>query len=88
MSAQLRQELVPFADQMIHLFHSSFRAAAERDPVFRRMWDEGVKDRLPRAETWIGQAGPGIAAPPRRDQPGQSSVGRDAPAPLRTRRKR
>jgi hypothetical protein len=62
MSAQLRQELVPFADQMIHLFHSSFRAAAERDPVFRRMWDEGVKDRLPRAETWIGQAGPGIAA--------------------------
>jgi aminoglycoside phosphotransferase (APT) family kinase protein len=62
MNPQLRQELVPFADQMIHLFHRSFRAAAETDPVFRRMWDEGVKDRLPRAEAWIGQAGPGIAA--------------------------
>ena len=29
MNPQLRQELVPFADQMIHLFHRSFRAAAE-----------------------------------------------------------
>jgi|SRR5450759_1797944 len=28
-------------------------AAAEADPVFRRWWDGGVKDRMPRAEHWI-----------------------------------
>jgi hypothetical protein len=43
---------------MIRRFHSTSRAAAETDPVFRRMRDEGVKDRMPRAEAWIEQAGP------------------------------
>jgi len=28
------------------------RAAAEADPLFRRWWDGGVKDLMPRAERW------------------------------------
>jgi hypothetical protein len=31
----------------------TMHAAAEADPVFRRWWDGGVKDRMPRAEHWI-----------------------------------
>jgi aminoglycoside phosphotransferase (APT) family kinase protein len=60
MTADQRRGLVPVADQMIRRFHISTREKADIDPVFRRMWDAGVKDRLPRAEQWIKQAGPGI----------------------------
>ncbi|MBO2462389.1 hypothetical protein [Actinomadura violacea] len=38
------------------------RAAAEADPVFRRFWDEGDKDRMPRAEVWLVHEGPTLAA--------------------------
>ncbi|WP_307796963.1 phosphotransferase enzyme family protein [Actinomadura barringtoniae] len=62
MSAQQRRALVPLAIRMIHRFHLTSRAAAEADPVFRRFWSEGVKDRMPRAEAWIAQEGPAIAA--------------------------
>jgi hypothetical protein len=62
MTAKQRRELVPFADQMIHDFHRSTRAAAETNPAFRRMRGDGAKDRLPRAEARIRQAGPGISA--------------------------
>ncbi|GAB3536180.1 phosphotransferase [Arthrobacter tecti] len=31
----------------------TMKAAAQTDPVFRRWWDEGIKDRLPRAEAWL-----------------------------------
>lgn len=31
----------------------TMRAAAEVDPVFRRWWNEGTGERLPRAERWI-----------------------------------
>jgi hypothetical protein len=31
----------------------TMKAAAETDPVFRRWWDEGLKDKLPRAESWL-----------------------------------
>ena len=34
----------------------------ETDPVFRRLWGQSGKDRLPRAETWIEQDGPAITA--------------------------
>ncbi|GII53261.1 hypothetical protein Pth03_16500 [Planotetraspora thailandica] len=62
MSLAQRRALVPAATRMIHRFHVNMRAAAEVDPVFKRMWDEGVKDRLPRAETWIEREGPAITA--------------------------
>ena len=31
----------------------TMKAAADADPVFRRWWDEGMKDKLPRAEQWL-----------------------------------
>lgn len=62
MSVGQRRELVPLARRMIHRFHLSTRAAAEKDPVFRRLWEDNGKDRLPRAETWIEQEGPAITA--------------------------
>ncbi|HKD88832.1 MAG TPA: phosphotransferase, partial [Streptosporangiaceae bacterium] len=62
MTADQRRRLVPVADQMIQRFHISTREKADTEPVFRRMWDAGAKDRLPRAEQWIKQAGPSIAA--------------------------
>ena len=62
MTASQRRALVPVAGQMIRRFHISTREKADTDPVFRRMWDASAKDRLPRAERWIEQAGPAIAA--------------------------
>jgi aminoglycoside phosphotransferase (APT) family kinase protein len=62
MTASQRRALVPVADEMIRRFHVSTREKAAIDPVFRRMWDAGAKDRLPRAEKWIKQAGPAITA--------------------------
>lgn len=31
----------------------TMKAAADTDPVFRRWWDDGLKDKLPRAEQWL-----------------------------------
>ncbi|MFG2004801.1 phosphotransferase enzyme family protein [Spirillospora sp. NPDC048911] len=61
MTHQQRHELVPLATRMIQRFHRTSRAAAALDPVFRRFWEEGVKDRLPRAEAWLAHEGPAIA---------------------------
>jgi hypothetical protein len=61
-TAQQRKELVPLATRMVHRFHLTARAAADVDPVFQRLWEQGVKDRMPRAEAWLAQAGPAIAA--------------------------
>jgi hypothetical protein len=30
--------------------------------VFRRFWDEGAKDEIPRAQAWLQQTGPAIIA--------------------------
>jgi phosphotransferase family enzyme len=62
MTSEQRRVLVPAATKMIGRFHVNMRAAAERDPVFRRFWDEGAKDRLPRAKAWIQREGPAITA--------------------------
>jgi Phosphotransferase enzyme family len=62
MTAQQRQALVPLAVRMVHRFHLTTRAAADADPVFRRLWEQGAKDKLPRAETWTQETGPAITA--------------------------
>jgi aminoglycoside phosphotransferase (APT) family kinase protein len=56
-----RADLVPLATRMIQRMHVAMRIAAGADPVFARFWEEGVKDRLPRAEAWIAAEGPAIA---------------------------
>jgi hypothetical protein len=38
------------------------RAAADADPVFRRWWDEGVKDRAPRTVSWLAEEAQRIGA--------------------------
>ncbi|GGK78351.1 phosphotransferase [Sphaerisporangium melleum] len=62
MTPEQRRVLVPAATTMIGRFHTNMRTAADRDPVFRRFWIEGAKDRLPRAEAWMQQQGPSITA--------------------------
>ncbi|MGK5553455.1 phosphotransferase enzyme family protein [Actinomadura kijaniata] len=62
MSDRQRRDLVPLAGRMVHRFHLTSRAAAGADPVFRRLWEQGVKDRMPRAEAWLAEEGPAIAA--------------------------
>jgi hypothetical protein len=36
---------------------SAAAGAGEHEP---RLWEQGAKDELPRAETWLEQAGPAI----------------------------
>jgi len=62
MTRRRREELVPLATRMIHRFHERARAAADSDSVFLRLWEEGVKDRMPRAEAWIAREGRAINA--------------------------
>ncbi len=33
-------------------YHEDSRASAELDPVFRKLWEDGAKDQLPRASSW------------------------------------
>jgi aminoglycoside phosphotransferase (APT) family kinase protein len=62
MTARQRAILMPLAIRMVHRFQLTTRAAADVDPVFRRLWEEGGKDRLPRAEAWLARTAPAITA--------------------------
>lgn len=55
MNAAQRALVVPLAVQRSHNSLVTMRAAAAVDPVFRRWWDGGVKDRLMRAKCWLDQ---------------------------------
>jgi hypothetical protein len=68
MTARHRAELAPFAVDMARRYHEDSRASAELDPVFRKLWEDGAKDELPRAEVWLREAAPAITA--RLAQPG------------------
>ena len=61
MTARQRQDLTPLMIRMARRYHLSARAAADANPVFRRFWEQGAKDELPRAEAWLEQAAPAIA---------------------------
>ena len=62
MSAQQRAQVLPVAVLRASNTHITMRAAAEVDPVFKRWWDEGVNDRMPRAEAWFEVEGAAIEA--------------------------
>jgi len=62
MTARHRAELAPFAVDMARRYHEDSRASAELDPVFRRHWEDGGKDVLPRAGAWLREAAPAITA--------------------------
>jgi aminoglycoside phosphotransferase (APT) family kinase protein len=60
MSAEQRQDLTRLLIRVARRYHLSARAAADVDPVFRRFWEQGAKDELPRAEAWLEGAAPAI----------------------------
>ena len=62
MTERHRAELAPFAVDMARRYHEDSRASAELDPVFRKLWEDGAKDELPRAEAWLREAAPAITA--------------------------
>ncbi len=68
LTARQRADLAPLAVQVARRYHQDSRTSAELDPVWRRMWEEGGKDVLPRAEAWVRETAPKIAA--RLGQPG------------------
>jgi hypothetical protein len=53
LDAGRRQALVPLIQERARRSHQWARAAADADPLFRQFWDNGLKDRMPRAEKWI-----------------------------------
>ena len=56
MTRQQRIYLMPLAIKRVHNSHLTARAAAAADPVFRRFWEHGVRERMPRAEAWTHAA--------------------------------
>lgn len=62
MTAAHRAELAPFAVGMARRYLEDARRSAELDPVFRRLWEDGARDELPRAEAWLQAAAPAITA--------------------------
>ena len=62
MTPQQRAELAPFAVEVAHRYHEDSRVSAELDPVFRKLWEDGAKDELPRAEAWLRENAPAITA--------------------------
>ncbi len=68
MTARHRAELAPFAVGVARRYYENARVSAELDPVFRKLWEDGAKDELPRAEVWLRAAAPAITA--RLRQPG------------------
>jgi Phosphotransferase enzyme family len=68
MTARQRAELAPLAVDMARRYHEDSRASAELDPVWRKAWEDGGKDVLPRAQAWVREMAPAIAA--RLSQPG------------------
>lgn len=61
MTAEQRALVVPRALWRARRSTARMRAAAEVDPVFRRWWDEGGRDRGPRTERWLTAEAPRIA---------------------------
>ena len=68
MTEQHREQFAPFVVDLAHRYHEDSAISAELDPVYRKLWEAGAKHELPRAEAWLAEAAPSIAA--RLSQPG------------------
>ena len=62
MTAQQRTELAPLAVDMVCRYREGSRRSAELDPVSRRLWENGDRDKLARAEAWMRQNASAITA--------------------------
>jgi hypothetical protein len=77
LTAGQRANLAPLLVSLARRYHEDSRISAGRDPVFRKLWDDGARDELPRAEAWLRHTAPAITAAltsrvsgPRRAGPG------------------
>lgn len=61
MTAGQRRDLVPLTISLARRRHQTARAAAGASAAFQRLWEEGARDKLPRAEAWLEREGPVIA---------------------------
>ena len=68
MTAEQRAEFGPFVVDLARRYHEDSRVSAELDPVYRKLWEDGARDVLPRAEAWLRENAPAITA--RLTQPG------------------
>jgi aminoglycoside phosphotransferase (APT) family kinase protein len=62
MSANQRAGLTPLAVDMVRRYREGSRLSAELDPVFRRLWENGDRAKLARAEAWMRESAPAITA--------------------------
>jgi hypothetical protein len=62
LTAAQRAEVVPTALRRAHNTALTMRAAAGVDPVFRRWWETGVRERMPRTQAWLAGETPRIEA--------------------------
>jgi Ser/Thr protein kinase RdoA (MazF antagonist) len=62
MTADQRSQLIPVAHRMVANMALTSRAAAAVDPVFRRWWEDGLADRMPRAVAWLAEEAPALRA--------------------------
>ena len=62
MTDRHRAELAPFVVDMARRYYEDSRDSAELDPVYRKLWEAGARDELPRAEAWLRATAPAITA--------------------------
>jgi hypothetical protein len=76
MTARQRAGLASFAADVAHRYHEDARISAELDPVFRKLWEDGAKDQLPRRGL-AARGGPGDHRPPDPGRLGLQLSGRE-----------
>lgn len=79
MTADQRRSVIQVATRAIANSALTSRAAAEVDPVFRRWWDEGGKDRMPRVVEWLAWESSALEAAPSTEM--SPDGGRAVPGP-------
>ena len=62
LNAAQRAQVVPTAVRRARNVVLTMGAAAEADPVFRRWWDSGLRELLPRTRDWLIDEAPAIEA--------------------------
>ena len=53
MTPDQRRQVIPVAARRARNAHRTIHHAATIDPLFRRWWDEGLRDRVRRDVAWV-----------------------------------
>jgi hypothetical protein len=62
MTREQSSRIVPIAVERARTSYVTMRVAADVDPVFARWWEDGLKERTPRALQWIEQESTALPA--------------------------